>query len=418
MKTIFFSVLLFGGCQQAAAQATAPAWKLGFGLDERLRVESRNNFDFNEALDDSGGYMFQRLRLTAKAELPGKYEFFAEGIDARMARHGLPYTAQDDNLDLHQAYAHVKGLWLNLPLEVKVGRQELKYGKGRILWAAVWGNRINHLDAAVLKYKKNGLSADAFFGRRNSYDPDSWNTPNRHDELSGVYLSYRKTKDSPLVEGYFVSNHDSEDRTLLDRNTVGLRAAATLPLGVALDAELPYQYGKAAGKNVYALAFHADLSREFKTAWSPRVMLAYNYASGDKDKNDGKNNTFIPVYQAPHEPYGIIDLFRWQNMREWALELCVKPAKAFKVTAAANLFWLADRRDYWYNSAGSKVRSTINAAADAYVGQETSLIANYDFGGGFSMEGAYARFTPGGYVKDTGTEDPTDFGYLQLGNNV
>ena len=93
-----------------AAQDAAPAgWKLGFGADERVRVESRDNFDFKSAADDRGGAIYQRLKLSAKAELPGRYELFAEGMDLRLANYSLPKAAQEDAADLHQAYAAVKG---------------------------------------------------------------------------------------------------------------------------------------------------------------------------------------------------------------------------------------------------------------------------------------------------------------------
>ena len=404
MKNKIFMLLLSMTCcaLSAAAQAAPEAgWKLGFAGEERLRVENRNNFDFDYAKPDYAGVLYQRLRLGVKAELPGKYELFAEAMDLRVAYKDMARPLQKDRADLHQAYAAVKGKVLGLPLELKAGRQELKYGQGRLLWAATWGNRINHLDAAVLKYKKGGLSADAFYGARVTYDEYGWNDPNRHDQLAGAYLSYRKSKDAPLLEGYFLSNYDGSHMTNLNRRTVGVRAQLTLPGSVVCDLELPYQFGKSARKTVYAYAYHLDLSREFKRAWSPRLAAAYNYASGDKKPTDAVNNTFVPLYQAPHDPYGVMDFFRWQNMKEMALELSVKPAKSLKLTAATNYFWLAQVRDSWYDSSGKKLRTNAAGTAGAYVGQEASLVAKYDMGGGAALDGGYARFFTGEYVKDT-----------------
>ncbi len=397
-----------------AQQAPAAKWRTTFGLDERLRLERKNNYDFNDALRDKGGALQQRLKLSLKGERPG-YELFAELYDLQVAADRLPRAAQDDAPDLHQAYVSVKGLWLDLPLELKIGRQELKYGAGRLLWAAVWNNRVNHLDAAVVKYKKGPLSVDAFGGARVSYDPDGWNDPSRHDILAGVYASYRRSKDAPLLEGYFLSNYDDSNLSTLNRRTVGLRAQARLPLDIAIDVELPYQFGTAARKTVSARAAHVNLSREFNKAfWSPRAMLAYNYASGDKDPADSQNNTFIPLYQAPHDPYGLIDLFRWQNMEEFAAEVSVRPARGLKVTAGTSLFWLAARRDSWYDSAGKKLRTSAAGTADPFVGQEVSLVGKLDLGGGLGLEGGYAHFYAGKFADGTGTEDDADLGYFQL----
>ena len=418
MKNVVLTTLAclqFLVLNSAAQDVPRAGWKLGFGADERVRVESRDNFDFKRATDDRGGAIYQRLRLSAKAELPGKYELFAEGVDMRVANYSLPKAPQEDAADLHQAYAAVKGKVLGQSIELKAGRQELKYGQGRLVWAAVWGNRINHFDAAVLKYKTGGFSADAFYGARISYDEDGWNDPNRHDILAGAYLTYRKSKEAPLVEGYFLSNTDSSNISTLNRRTVGLRGQFDLPGAVICDVELPYQFGRSARKSVYASAFHLDLSREFKTAWAPRAAAALNYASGDKKASDSANNTFVPLYQAPHDPYGQMDLFRWQNMKEAALELSVKPVKALKLTAGTNYFWLAKVRDSWYDSAGKKLRTlATTASAGAYVGQEVSLLAKCDLGGGAVLDGGYAHFFSGPYVEDTGTHSDADWMYFQV----
>lgn len=399
----------------AAAQSSGPAgWKLGFGAEERVRVESRNNFDFDRRSDDRGGYIYQRLRVSAKAGLPGKYELFAEGLDLRQANYSLPKAAQEDAADLHQAYASVKGLGLDLPLELKVGRQELKYGKGRLVWAATWGNRINHLDAAVLKYKAGALSADAFYGARVSYDENGWNDPNRHDILGGVYAAYQKAKGSPLAEAYFLSNYDSSNMSTLNRRTFGLRAAFRLPGGVDCDLELPYQFGKTLGKDIDAYAFHFDASRGFKTPWSPRLSASFNVASGDRKAGDDKSNTFVPLYQSPHDPYGLMDLFRWQNMREAAVEVALTPVKGFKVIPAVNLFWLDNNHDSWYDSAGKKLRTNTTGRAGAYVGREASLLVKYDISDEAKFDAGYAHFSTGEYVEDTGAHSDADWMYFQL----
>ncbi len=416
MKNVTLTALV---CLQAlainaAAQTAAPAdWQTGFGVDERVRMENRNNFDLDSAKSDYAEVMYQRLKLNARAELPGKLELFAEGMDLRAAYQNMKRPLQKDNMDLHQAYLAVKGV-AGIPLELKVGRQELKYGQGRLIWAATWSNRINHFDAAVLKYKSGGLSADAFYGQRIVYNENAWNDPNNHDTLAGTYVTYRKNKNAPLVEGYVLSNYDNSSSSTLSRNTVGVHGQARLPGALVLDLELPYQFGKSAGKNVYAGAFHADLSREFKSAWGPRIAAIYNYASGDRNPSDSVNNTFIPLYQSTHDPYGLMDLFRWENVKEAALEVSAKPSKGFKLTAGTNFFWLASAKDSWYDSSGKKLRTSAAGTAGTYVGQEASLAAKCDLGGGAGLEGGYARFFAGTYVKNTGTHDNADWLYLQL----
>ena len=73
-----------------------------------------------------------------------------------------------------------------------MGRQELKYGKGRLIWASTWSNRIKRYDAAVAHYKAGGFYADLFYGSRVRYFDHSFDEGNKHDILTGTYMGWRK----------------------------------------------------------------------------------------------------------------------------------------------------------------------------------------------------------------------------------
>jgi len=395
------------------ASAASAGWKTEFGAEDRARAEYKNNFDFNSALKDEGGLVYQRLKLSGKASLDN-YAFTVEGADLRVANIEIPKAAQDDDFDLRQANVSVSKLFGG-PFSLKVGRQELNYGATRLLSGAQWANRSTHEDAAVASYRAGALAADAFYGWRVSYDQDGWNDPNRHDALAGLYTTFQKEKDGPLLDLYFLNNFDRDNMATLNRRTMGLRARFPVGDGVTCEIEAPWQFGRAAGKNVYARAFHLDLSRELDLGWKPRVTAIYNYASGDKNKSDSVSNTFVPLYGVTHGPYGLMDFFRWENMQEASVAVDMKPSKKLGVTAGSSLLWLAAVQDSWYDSAGKKLRTKAAAAqADPYVGQEVSLTGKYDLGGGLNAEGGYAHFFAGRYVEDTGAHSDADWGYLQL----
>jgi hypothetical protein len=408
VKKILILMAVFGAVSQSNA-----GWKTEFGAENRVRAELKEDFDFNRGADDDGWLVYQRLRLTGKATLEN-YEAFAEIADLRVANKYIPKAAQSDDLDLHQAYVSA-GKLFGGAFTAKVGRQALQYGKARLIGAAPWNNRVNHQDAGLLKYKEGPVTADAFYGARVAWDEDGWNDPNRHDIITGVYATWQKDKAAPLVDAYFLANYDSSNMSTLNRRTVGLRAAFTLPGGVAVDAELPYQFGKSVRKNVYAHAFHIDAAKEFALAGKPRLAAGYNYASGDKKASDSVNNSFVPLYQSTHYTYGLADFFRWQNMKETYFEVSASPVKALNLTAGANFFWLPSVNDSWYDSAGRKLRTkAANSGASHYVGRELSLMSKYDFGGGLTSEAGYAHFFTGKYVADTGTDYDADWLYLQF----
>lgn len=135
MKRAIFAAVAF----LLGATAASAGWKAQFGAEDRVRAKYKSDFDFKEAVKDEGWLVFQRLKLTGKATLDN-YEFVAEGADLRVANVDIPKTAQDDAFDLHQAYVSASKVFAS-PFSLKVGRQELKYGKSRLLGSAPWLNR-------------------------------------------------------------------------------------------------------------------------------------------------------------------------------------------------------------------------------------------------------------------------------------
>ena len=167
----------------------------------------------------------------------------------------------------------------------------------------------------------------------------------------------------------------------IHRHTVGARLQAKIPAGALVDIEMPFQFGEtgtttAGTRTIRAYAFHADVSKSFeKCPWKPKLAVGYDEASGDKDPNDSVNNTFVPLYQSTHAPYGLMDLFRWQNMRNPEVSLTFSPMEKLKVTPQADLFWLQSKFDNWYNSSGGNVRTKTSGERGYYVGSEVSLRA-------------------------------------------
>lgn len=392
-------------------------WNLNFGAEERLRSEYKQDFDFSSSRKDNGFLLYHRLRFNVKATLADKFELFLEGMDLQVGNEHIKKPDQADDFDLHQAYVRMNDV-SGLPLDIKAGRQELKYGKGRLIWAATWLNRINHFDAALFHFKTKEINADFFSGLRVGYDDDKFNRPNTHDMINGVYITYQKNKASFLLEPYFLANIDAETPRNLQRYTTGFRLKVPSFSGIDCEIETPYQFGRDKGQVVSAYAIHADASRSFNIFWKPKLSLTYNFASGDEKVGNNRNNTFIPLYQSTHDPYGIMDFFRWQNMQEAATELTLNPFKKYQIILGTNFFWLASNKDSWYDSTGAKLRTSSTGNVSSYVGQEASLVMRYDLNKYINFDSGYAHFFTGSYVKDTGANDDADWVYFQVNLKV
>ena len=400
-------------------------WQYQLSGEERLRYEYKKDFDFNESKKDNGSQFYNRLRLGVGASLTDEYlksklDFFVEGLDAQTGGYKIKANAgQTDDLDLHQAYIHAHNI-LGSDFDLKAGRQELKYGKGRLIAAPVWANRIRSFDAGVFRYQKGGLYGDVFYGQDVKYDDDKFNQSRSEEILAGFYGGYQKHKLAPLLESYFLSLIDIKGTNDIHRYTIGARLQANIGDGTVVDVEIPYQFGKTGTtttgtKDVKAYAFHADVSKNFEDMkWKPKFSASYDEASGDKDPNDSVSNTFVPLYQTTHEPYGLLDFFRWQNVRNPEFNVIFFPTEKFRFIPQVDFFWLESKSDSWYNSSGTAVRTKTSGEGNYYVGSEASLRVYYDFTKNIKWETGYAHFFSGGFVKDTGADDDVDWVYSQI----
>lgn len=396
------------------------SWHYKLGVDERFRMEEKRDFNFDKAVKDNGNLFFNRFRFNLMAALADEYlnkwaEIFVDGLDAQTGGYRLkPTASQTDEFDLHQAYVNFISL-AGSDFNVKAGRQELKYGAGRLIAAPVWANIIRSFDAGVIRYACNGFYDDVFYARNVKVSVHAFDKSYPTEVLIGTYFGYQKCTVEPVFEGYYLNLVNTQARNDIHRHTVGARFKARFFCSTNIDIEAPYQFGEDSGRQVRAYAFHADIARSFEALpWKPKISLAYDLASGDKKAGDNVNNTFIPLYQSTHDPYGIMDFFRWENISNPELSATFYPTEKFRFTPQVDFFWLDSVNDSWYNSSGSVVRSKTTGERSSYVGSEVSLRFYYDFSKNISLEAGGAHFFTGSYVKDTGASDGADWAYTQF----
>ena len=425
MKNLVAAVFLSVFPVLAYAQINVPlTGKVGkytyaLGLEERMRYEYRYNFDLNPSVKDNGSLFFHRFKINTQLSNDWM-TFFIEGLDAQTGGYQLKAISnQTDDFDLHQLYVQLKDI-ASSHLDVKLGRQEIEYGKGRIIGAPAWNNRMRAFDASILHWANEGFYADAFYAQDVKYDDDKFNASRNEEFVTGLYGGYQHDKKSPLLETYLMKLVDIKGNNDINRYTVGARVQAEVYKGIVADVEVPFQFGKTGtqtggAKTIKAWAFHADLSKAFEDiVWKPKVALAYDQASGDNDPNDSVSNTFVPLYQASHSAYGLLDFVRWQNVRNPELGITFNPTKKFKFTTMVDFFWLDSKSDAWYNSTGSTVRLKTAGERDYYLGRELSLRLYYDFNKNVKWENGVAHFSPGSYAADSGANHEAFWVYSQL----
>lgn len=425
--------------------------RLVFDVQERLRWENRsNNYDFNSdsrAITD-GNWFEQRFRIGVLIKPVEWLKIYAQGADLRefnALRPNIPGASGaegDDAFDLRQAYIEISD-YDKCPFGLKVGRQELSYGDERLVGVSDWTNYARSFDAAKVIYKGKGFSFEAFASTpviitRSKYDQsDLFNGNETHRDLvfSGGYLTFDSLPFGTLDLYSFVLDQANGN---VGNTQPSLRAA--LPKGSLADrsdfvtlgsrikgdpkklhgwefaGEAAWQGGKVRDLNLNAFAINAGVGYNFlDTSWQPRLFVEYNYASGDDNPADRDIGTFQNLFPTNHKFYGIMDLFSWQNMQDVHATFSVQPTKTITAQVDYYAHWLADNNDAWYRSNGISTVRPLSAAAQnagTYQGSEIDVILTWKPKKWFQLQGGYAHFFAGDYLKATGAHDDANFGYV------
>ena len=380
-------------------------------------------------------YNLWRWRNYLNLEMGNYARGYIEMIDATAWNTDLPLTPIDVNRwDIQNAFIDVNlDSTLSLPGEFRVGRQELLYGKQRLISPLDWSDTRRNFEG--LKYFVSGGDWDlhAFTvnpvnttarrrGDLNDFDNER-DRPDYDQLFTGVYTSYHGIENS-LVDMYWLWLNDSEplvDRADGRRHTVGMHWGSTHVVSDCccgtpertwdFDLEGAYQFGDDNGERVSAGFFTTILGHTWnQVAWKPRFSGLFYWGSGDQDPNDGETNTFDVLYPLGHAYWGIIDNLSGQNLLDYSLQLDFNPAKKLKGTIAWHRFDLASANDVLYNVAAVPIGTPNNGR---HIGNEVDIIGTYTFNPNFAVQLGYSWFWYGEYVDNAVPRDDANQLYLQ-----
>ena len=208
-------------------------------------------------------------------------------------------------------------------------------------------------DAMKIMYKKNNLTADAFYGYHVKNRFGNFNDNMETDtKLFGFYSSVKGVKYLGNIDVYFfnIQKSNSTYNTVSgeeNRNTVGSRIWGAFS-NWNYDMEAAYQFGKFDRKNIRVFTF--SINNFFNYKLNNRIQkigFKTEYISGDKMQNDGYVGTFNPLF--PRGAYfGLAALIGPSNL------IYVHPFLEFHLTQKLNfnidydMFWRASENDAVY----------------------------------------------------------------------
>ncbi len=321
------------------------------------------------------------------------------------------------DIDVDEAYVTIKE-FLYAPLTVKLGRQNIWFGKGFIV-----GNNSTAWDPNGSIALNQISDSTAFDAIRGTLDYDPWtidlvlakideNAVASTDDvdLYGINVGYKFDKYEAEAEAYFWANidHNDTNATLQGHNRIyapGIRGSFVPYENLTLYGESAWQGGtynnSVTDENGQRSAWALDLGADYKlpnVKWTPVIGGEYIFYSGAQAEMHSKGGTDWAGWNAMYR--GKFDsqireyldtIYATQfsgtatsltasringstNEHQAILKVVIDPIQDVKVDANINFFWLDENIDPAKNTSFAT-----GADADTYVGTELDAKLTYDY---------------------------------------
>lgn len=391
---------------------------LSLGGEYRPRWEFTENRNWSAKHTADENYYSHRIMFHTDLHLGEHVRFFGQ------LTHGLvtlkdPVYVQSDKLDLHQVFAE-----FNIPVEhatlrLRVGRQELLLGSGRLMAFRDGPNSRLSFNMARILVDGKGFNASLFVGSEvkvpNGYfdnssadAPYTWgmelvaNTKEILGSTSIYYIGF----DAKLVTY-------NDGRSPETRHTFGIRRFGNLGSRFRYNTELNYQFGRFGDNSISAFSIEGDWHYSLKNAkFKPDLGIKLDYVSGDRGQSDDKLGTFNPYFNNPTY-FGLITQVAAMNLFDIHPSTKLQMAKKISVTAEADLYWRAQLNDGLYSGSKSLLRADGNRKSRR-IGWQSGLKLEYEINRQIKLVNETYYFVAGAFVKETGDSKNTFYNGLTI----
>ncbi len=389
-------------------------WHLTLGGQARLRFESETDKTFGGTSRSHDAFLLQRYFLHADLNHDSGLRFFLQGKFAYANyRDKGGFASLEDHSDFHQAFADIPfgaAIW-------RLGRQELQYGKQRLISPLDWGNLRRTFDGVKVFGQTDDWRWDAFAVRPVINDRRNLDDADEQIDFYGLYTTWKGTK-ALAADFYVLLLKNNNDTGAANTNANGKAGRRTLyTIGNRLwgkqgpwdyETEAAAQFGTYAGDRVRAWMATAGGGYTFNdVTWQPRLGLLYDYASGDRNPSDGTHSTFNQHFPLGHAWFGYMDKVERSNIHAIKAQLKLKPTKKITAWADFHTFFADQDRDT------SATRTPADGGSH-FIGHELDLTMKYAIDKHTTALVGWAHFWTGGFIERTGTSEDADLIYAQI----
>lgn len=219
-------------------------------------------------------------------------------------RRGGPRPIDEKKLDLQAAFLEVGATSGQNSIHLRVGRQELEYGSGRLIDVREGPNVRLSFDGFMVKSKIDSWQIDGFAMRPDEDNHGCFdNSPNHTVGFWGIYATRPIPRQSPLDLYYL--GLDRKDAAFQRgtaqelRHSLGLRVSrpiATEKAGWDFDDDALWQFGTFGSANIKAWTIATETGYRIPTILlKPRFSVKADVSSGDHPSTNTLG-TFNPLF--------------------------------------------------------------------------------------------------------------------------
>lgn len=391
------------------------AWA-SFGGHVRLRFESWDAYDFGAVSDSDEDFLLARVFAHADVHFGEHARLFVEvKAVGSTEQHVFDDTRplDVDWLDLQNGFVEVR----DESLRFRLGRQELAFGRQRLVSPLDWANARRTFDGATLEWFHGDWHATGFATRPVRVRPDDWNDYRPDVEaFYGVHATRSATPEQARLDlyAYGLEQEDGGDRFF----TLGGRIADAIgDSAFDYDLELAGQLGSDSFRTAM---FASQLGWWLaENVFSPRFYVGFDWASG------GDDGVFNQLFPLGHAYFGAIDAVGRQNLLAASAGVTFRPlptVAAVSAELAFNQFWLDDPGSGLFDAGARQTRAGV-AGGRHRVGAELDLVGKWQVDVHTALFAGYGHFFPGPFLEESPptiaptkshADSGTDFVYLAV----
>lgn len=431
LRLSIYIALVF--CFNAAVPVVSTAAEWSTKANLRERVQSFDNFDFNDSVIDDKVEWNTRFQLNSTADFGGGLKLHLQPQFIYTETHFSAPNTVDTTFKQADLYkAHLK--YDRDALYVKLGRQTLVYGDQRLLGHLGWKDVSRTFDGILVGHKTDKYKADLFhvspadIGAMGSIADGSDSgsgeslTNSQNTTLTGLYMTYNFIEN--LSSDFYYINWTNNSKVATDPkkdvNTYGFRLFGKWQ-SLDYTFEHAFQDGDwdaTTDQDAVAVALKAGYTMD---KWKTRLGVEYDHSPGDSDSTDTTHETFVFPFHTNHMHYGEMDLFSWANMKDLSFNVKTSPKEGLTLFANYHILELDEATDDWLNVVGTGVVNATYGPGDAAyketdAGTELKLKAVYKVKAIDNLKVAlnYSIFSAGDAVKERngGKADDAEFMYF------